>query len=223
MPIRLNLLAEAHAEEELRRKDPVKRVVWVGILSVLLLLAWSSSLLLRTLFANGELNRVEAQLKNQTNAFTLAVANERKLADARMKLLALHRLATNRFLQAPVLNALQQATVNDVQLTRLRTDQSYSFMEATKPSTNSTGKSAAGKPASVTERITITLEARDTAARPGDQVAAFRQEITTHPFFRSLMGATNEARLASLAPPAPVQGKPSVQFSLECRIPERIR
>ena len=32
MPIRINLLAEAKAAEELRRHDPVKRVIFVGAL-----------------------------------------------------------------------------------------------------------------------------------------------------------------------------------------------
>ena len=39
MPIRLNLLAEAQALEESRRRDPVKRAVWAGVFLVLAL-AW---------------------------------------------------------------------------------------------------------------------------------------------------------------------------------------
>ncbi len=30
MPIRLNLLAEAQAAEEMRRRDPVKRALWLA-------------------------------------------------------------------------------------------------------------------------------------------------------------------------------------------------
>jgi len=36
MPIRINLLAEAKAAEELRRHDPVKRVIFGGALAVAL-------------------------------------------------------------------------------------------------------------------------------------------------------------------------------------------
>jgi len=39
MPIRINLLAESQALEEMRRRDPVKRAIWVGVLVVSLLLA----------------------------------------------------------------------------------------------------------------------------------------------------------------------------------------
>ena len=49
MPIRINLLAEAKAAEELRRHDPVKRVIFVGALAVALTLVWSSSLQLQTM------------------------------------------------------------------------------------------------------------------------------------------------------------------------------
>lgn len=41
MPIRLNLLAEAQAMEEMRRRDPVKRAIWVGSLLVAVALAWA--------------------------------------------------------------------------------------------------------------------------------------------------------------------------------------
>jgi len=42
MPIRLNLLAEAQAAEEARRRDPVKRAIWIGALLVSVVLVWSS-------------------------------------------------------------------------------------------------------------------------------------------------------------------------------------
>ena len=38
MPIRINLLAEAQAAEEMRRKDPVKRAVWIGGFVIFLVL-----------------------------------------------------------------------------------------------------------------------------------------------------------------------------------------
>jgi len=52
MPIRLNLLAEAQAIEEMRRHNPVKRAIWVGALLVCLMLVWSSSLQLKAMMAS---------------------------------------------------------------------------------------------------------------------------------------------------------------------------
>ena len=44
MPIRINLLAEAQAAEELRRKNPVKRGIWIGGFLVLVVILWIAKL-----------------------------------------------------------------------------------------------------------------------------------------------------------------------------------
>ena len=69
MPIRLNLLAEAQAAEEMRRRDPVKRALWVAALIVALMLVWSSYLQLRATLANSVVTRIEAQMGARTNEF----------------------------------------------------------------------------------------------------------------------------------------------------------
>lgn len=221
MPIRLNLLSEARALEEMRRKDPVKRAIWVAVMLVVLVLVWSSSLFARIVIAKGDLNRVNSQIAGLTNSYDIVVANQRKLLDTNQKLTALRQLAANRFLQGPVLNALQSTVMDEVQLTRLRMEQNFAVVEATKASTNANNKAAA-KPAKATEKITITLEAKDTGPGPGDQVTRFKQLVGENQFFQELMCKTNEIRLASLSEPQ-AGPKPYVTFSLECRLPERIR
>jgi hypothetical protein len=223
MPIRLNLLSEARAHEELRRKDPVKRAIWIGVLLIMLVLAWSSSLQVGVVIAKGDLTSLNSQIAALTNSYSLVVANQKKLADTDHKIAALRQLAANRFLQGPVLNALQKTVIDNVQLTRLRTEQSYAVVEATKASTNANNKVTA-KPAKATEKIAIVLEARDTAPTPGDQVPRFQQLLSDNPFLQELLGRTNQVRLASLSAPQFNAGtKPFVSFSLECRLPERIR
>ena len=44
MPIRINLLAEQQAAEELRRRDPVKRAIWVAGFFVVVVVVWSGYL-----------------------------------------------------------------------------------------------------------------------------------------------------------------------------------
>src|SRR5262245_41310791 len=126
MPIRLNLLAEAQTAEDLRRRDPVKRLIWGASGIVIVVLIWSSSLQLRAMMSKSELNRIEGQIAANTAQYNVVVANQKKLGEINHKLTALERLATNRFLQANVLNALQQATAEDIQLLRLRCEQTYS-------------------------------------------------------------------------------------------------
>src|SRR6266705_1972548 len=116
MPIHINLLAESQALEELRRRDPVKRAVWIGVLLVIAMLGWSSFLQIKTMGAKRDLSRLEADLAKRTNGFQAVLQNKKKLQDVNRKLTALQQLATNRFLNGSVLNALQLTTVEDVQL-----------------------------------------------------------------------------------------------------------
>src|ERR1700730_16783028 len=98
MPIRLNLLAEVQAAEEVRRRDPVKRVIWVAAFLVCLMLAWWSSLQVDAMQKRSELNRIELEISDQTNTFQTLIDNQKKDLDVRHKLASLQQLATNRFL-----------------------------------------------------------------------------------------------------------------------------
>jgi Tfp pilus assembly protein PilN len=135
MPIRLNLLAEAQAEEELRRRDPVKRSIWLAGLLVCCVLVWSGILLIKSFTLRSTLNQIESRLGGQNNRYQQIVENQKHLAEVQQRLQALHRLAANRFLWGNVLNALQQATLDDVQLNRFRSAQNYTATEETKPKT----------------------------------------------------------------------------------------
>jgi hypothetical protein len=116
MPIRINLLAEAQALEELRRRDPVKRAVLAGIVLVLLLLAYSSSVQLKSMIARSELSRLESELAAHTNEYQTVLASQRKLAEFSRKAVALQQLATNRLLYGNILNGLQKAAMPEVPL-----------------------------------------------------------------------------------------------------------
>jgi hypothetical protein len=224
MPIRINLLAEAQSLEDMRRRDPVKRAIWVGVFLVVLVLAWSSSLQLKAMISKGDLNRVEGQLNTHTNEYQQVLANQKKLADMESKLIALQRLATNRVLHASMLDALQHTVIPDIELIRLRTEVAHSLNEASKPKTNANKTITPGKPATVTERVVMTLEAKDTGANPGDQVNRYKQTIADFPYFQQILEKTNGVRLANLSPPQTTgPGKAFVLFTLECRQTEKTR
>ena len=223
MPIRLNLLAEAQAAEEMRRKDPVKRVIWMAVLLVALVLVWWSSLVARAMIGRGDLTTLEATVASKTNEYTSVLEAQRKFTDTTQKLAALHQLATNRFLNGSLLNELQHTIVPDVQLVRAKVEQDYTFTEETKAKTSG-NKTTPAKPASVTERITVTLEARDSCANPGDRVNVFREMVTTNAYFQAALGKTNEARIVKYSPTQTVPGEPPfVAFAVECRFQEKSR
>jgi hypothetical protein len=132
-------------------------------------------------------------------------------------------MSTNRLLHGSLLNALQQTTLDDVQLVRLRTDESYFFNEEIKVKTNSFDRVIPGKPASVTEKIVVTLDAKDSSVNSGDQVSKFKHKVSESPYFQAALGKTNEVRLTNLSPPQGIDGKSFVLFTVECRYGEKTR
>jgi hypothetical protein len=223
MPIQLNFLAEAQAAEEMRRRDPVKRAIWLGAALVCLMLAWSGSLQVRALMSGSEVSHLERVMNSQSNEFHQVLDNQQKAEEIHHKLTALHQLATTRFLQGSVLNALQHTPVDDVQLIHFKTEQAYSLTEETKARTNS-DRVIPGKPAFVTEKIAVVLDGNDSSGNPGDEVGRYKESISTNSFFRKLLGENNGVNLRNLSlPQVGNSGKPFVLFTLDCRLPERTR
>ena len=134
MPIRINLLAEAQAAEELRRRDPVKRAIIGGIVLVSAVLVWMGSLQVKIIADHTNLANLEASLSSRTNQFVQILNDKTNLDGITEKLGALNRMVTNRFLEATVLDAMQRATVDGIHVIRLRTDQTYDEVPAVKPS-----------------------------------------------------------------------------------------
>ena len=223
MPIRINLLAEAQAAEELRRRDPIKRAIFGGVLLVALVLVWWSWLQLRVMVAHSNLSQIEGQIQSRTNAYQVVQANQKEIAKIKNDLSALQKLTSDRFLQGNLLNALQHATVPGVQLTKLRVDQTYTAVDAPK-SQKTSDAGVPTRPASVTEKIVVTLDARDYSSSPGDEVNRFKDIISQEPYFQAALDKTNAVRLTNLSPPQiGADGKPSVLFTLQCTYPVRKR
>jgi hypothetical protein len=224
MPIRLNLLAEAQALEELRRRDPVKRAIWVAALLIALMLVWASSLQLKGMVANKELGTVVAQMKACTNEFTQVVEMQKKIGNMTEKLVALNTLSTNRFLNGNLLNALQHTTVEDVQLLRLKLDQIYTLVEGTKAKTNG-NRVVPGTPPAVTEKILLTLDGADASTNPGDQVSRMKDTLANFAYFQENLDRANPVSWKNSSSPqiSPETGRAIVTFTLECRYPEKNR
>jgi hypothetical protein len=104
-----------------------------------------------------------------------------------------------------------------VQLTRLRIEQSYSATAAVAAKTNSFGV-IPGRPPAVTEHIVLTLDAKDFSPNPGDQVNHYKDALLKQDFFKLNLDTVSGVRLASLsALQTPLDSKPFVLFTLECR------
>lgn len=226
MPIRINLLAEAHAAEELRRRDPVKRGIYGAVFVVSCVLVWALTLQLKIVAAKHELSTLETQWKKIYKDYQVAVDKRRRSLEVEQKLAALQALNTNRMLWGNALNAFQQTLngVDDVQVVRFKTEQAYHFQEEIKPRTNSTSV-IPGKPASSTERMTITMEAIDLSAPAGNQVNRYKEAIAGVDYFQKNLQKTNGVLLTTLSPPqtSAASKNPFVNFTLQCYFPERSR
>lgn len=226
MPIRINLLAEAHAAEEERRRDPVKRAGYVAALIVLGVVLWAVMLQFKVGGAKRELGRLEARWKAIEKSYQGAVNNQKASFDVDQRLGALHQMTTNRFLWGNVLNAFQQtmASIDGVQVIKLKTEQTYFLGEGTAARTNGTTV-VPGKPPTSTERVSMTIEARDVGSNPGRRVNLFRESIAAVPFFKEVLNKTNGVMLLSRSAPQPSpDGSHSfVMFSLKATFPEKTR
>ncbi|HYG21761.1 MAG TPA: hypothetical protein VEH04_03185 [Verrucomicrobiae bacterium] len=221
MPIRINLLAEAKALEDLRQRDPVKRVILVGVILLMLILAYSSSLVARTLVSRSEVSRLEDEIKSRESEYVGILQSQKDLVDHGLKLVALHKLSTNRFLIGNLLQTLTEPVSPDVQLTSLSVSHSYAQTPEVK---SKPGERVTPKPATSKERIVLTLQARDNSDNPGDAVQIFKEKLSTNTYFSTLLRHTNEFRLVTLgAPQADPSGKPYLSFTLEARLPEKMR
>jgi hypothetical protein len=215
MPIHINLLAEAQAAEEMRRHDPVKRATFIGASLVVLALLWSGIVEINVVLARESLEATQTEIASKTNVFQQVQMAERQAGQDRFRLTALQKLQAARFLQGNLLNALQQATVDGVQLTRLRLDQSYSVMAVSGAKTNNEH---------IREKIVLHLNAKDSSANPGDQVNKFQTTIAKQPYFEAMLSKTNAVQLAGS--PSALQtdaSNPYVTFMLDCYFPDQIR
>ncbi len=225
MPIRLNLLAEAHAAESSRRKDPLKRTIWITGFLAFLVLLYSSTLQLQLLTARSESTASETKWRELAPAYQKVVESRRKTIEVEQKLLALQQLTTNRFLWGTALNALQHATVDGIQFVRLKGEQLYTLNDPVKARTNGT-QIIQERPATATEKVTLTLDAKDTNAQAGEQINRFKQVLSNVAFFKTHLQKTNAVLLTSLSPPqldAVNSGRAFVLFTLQCYFPEKIR
>ncbi|HYT62059.1 MAG TPA: hypothetical protein VEL06_17905 [Haliangiales bacterium] len=224
MPIRINLLAEQQAADDLRRRDPVKRALWVAGFIVGALAIWSGRLQVKLMAAKREVSGFEADWKKLEPSFQKVTANLESAADAQRKWAALQSLAVNRFLWANPLDALQYVIVkvDDIQVLRLKTDQTYFITEGVKPSTNE-GVVSRGRPGTSRERVMLTLEAKDySRPHPGDQIFKLQEAINSNPYFKTnLQKAELTAKSPEMADPA--TGRRYVTFTLDCLYSEKTR
>jgi len=227
MPIRINLLAEAQAAEELRRRDPVKRAVLLGAACAAVMVVVSLIIQSQVMSTNRKADGFTQRIQAITNDYATVMADFDRLQQLNLNIRGLDILASERFLNGTLLNSLQKVYVENVQLIHLRAEQNYTITEEvkSKPSATTPGPAKATKPATSIEKVTLLVEARDTSATPGEQVTKFKDALGKSDYFLKLLGTNNQMRLVNRSPPQLQSdtGRLGVQFTLEARLPEKVR
>lgn len=221
MPIRLDLLAEDHEAEELRRKDPVKRAIHVAVLIVILAVFFCAMKQMSLMGVRGELKSKRAHWNSLEGPYQDTIEQLKAAADVEHKLNALYSYSTNRFLWGPVLNSLQHYGVDGVYLTEIRSEQTFTFVPEKK---EGSGKNQRTIPAVTKENNTIWVQARDIGNPPGEKVNEFRESIAALPYFAEALESANGVKLTSLKPPQVDPMNPAsqyVEFTIQCNYPEK--
>jgi hypothetical protein len=228
MPIRINLLAEAQAAEEMRRKDPVKRAVWIAGFVVFLALLYSATLQFKIIVAKSESSGLQANWKGIEAQVKEVTDHRARTRDLESKLAALDQFTTNRMLWAPAFNALQHTAVEGVQLVRIHTEQTFVHQEGTRPSLENSpaatgAKPPLARPSTATEKIIVTLDGRDYSASPGSQVPRFKQALASSAYFDAVLQKTNTIQLTSQTAPYTEFGRSFVGFGFKMIFEEKER
>jgi hypothetical protein len=225
MPIRINLLAEVQMAEEMRRKDPVKRAVWGAALLVLAVGLWCGQKQTQLMLAKSELARMSATWAAEEKNFQQVNEMLRATGDLENRLVALVRASTNRFLWGSALHQLQLTLPDDLQFTRLRTEQGFLVTAAEPPKKNGS-KMVPGRRASSTESLRIVVDGKDYAPIESQNYNVFKLALSTNTLFAAPLKSVGGFKLSNLSQPVgdPAKnGKTFVAFSLEARFPEVVR
>src|ERR1041385_500571 len=125
MPIRINLLAEQQAAEEARRKDPVKRAIWVGAGLTIVMILWGVSLQLEATADKSSLAKLEAEFQKVEDRGKTAKTDKQAYLNKERDLASLEKYTGSKFLWGNVLDALQRAVVDNVRITEVSAEQHY--------------------------------------------------------------------------------------------------
>lgn len=220
MPIRINLMAEAQFDEEMRRRDPVKRAIWICSFLVILVVLWIAKVQMDIVFENSRLKDIETQWTAKKDKYAAVTNNQARIGEINRKLTALQNLSTNRFLWGNVLNALQQTVVDQVQVTRVLGVQTIGQEEGSVTGTGATKKIL---PPAAIEKINLTIDGKDLNPN-ANTYAMYKNKLSNFDFFLKHLarrdGFVMDAPLSPLTSDPMDSNSVFQSFSLAAHFPE---
>jgi hypothetical protein len=217
--IRINLLAEAQAAEELRRRDPVKRAIWGAAFVGLLVVGWVVWMQLKVMASERLKKTTERQWAAMTNQNTFLTNQIARTGEVEKKLAALERLSNSRFFSSAPLNAIQHCMISNIVVTTLTMTFSYNNNEQIKDSK--------GKLIDIQSRedVSISVTGEDSAAEGEGNHVKFTRKIADYPWFKTNL-RTNEAITGTTRAGKGPEGADSThgaRFSFTLWFPSKVR
>ncbi len=218
MPIKINLLAEAQHAEDLRRRDPVKRGIWIAGFLVAVVVIYIGNLQWLVWQKQNEYKQFEDRWKKLEPDFNKVTENKKEVEAIQDKLSLLDQLHTNRFLWGNAFNALQHTVVPDIQVTHMHSEQKFDHVDGT-----TSGK--VHTPGAAVEKITLNIEAKDLNPMVEGQqnFAKFKDALSSYGYFQQKLGKDGFMIDGNISPPLLDPTDPSKQFktfSLVAHFPE---
>jgi hypothetical protein len=213
--VNINLLAEEQEAVIAIRRDPVRRARWMAGAVVLAALGFAGYLGLVLWRMDTELRLHESKRLTLEKSSSESINTARLALEMERTLSALNQMGSNRFLWAPVLNALQYTTVPEIEFHYLKIDLSTAG-EATASAPQGTAPTA-------TERIVMTIRGKNY----GEPQALDRlvEAISNQPYFKANLRGVDPVLLKDLQPRQVDPSKPDRTFGLftvECTFADRV-
>jgi Tfp pilus assembly PilM family ATPase/uncharacterized protein (DUF1778 family) len=220
--MQINLLADRNEARIRRRRDPVRNSLLAAAAAIVLMLGWAGYTRYALFKTDAEVARLQLEMDDlkspASQSARLSQEGKRLIVTAA----AMEQHATNRFLFAPALNALQETVLDHIQVIRLTFQQAAQYIPGVQASTKD-GVRTPAKKACCIERVSLLLQAKNFAdPKKGD---AFMDQIANQRYFQSTLRKVDPVTLKSRVPRQVDPLNPNVVytlFTIECAYAERV-
>jgi Tfp pilus assembly PilM family ATPase len=220
--VQINFLAERLEALARKRRNPLRIGALAAAAAFVVMGLWAGYTHYALASTTAELQRLEIESKEVE---ATAASAARVVLDGKKTLIttaALDQHATNRFLFAPALDALQEVSADEIQIVQLSLQQNLQYTPPVKGS-NKDGVRVAAKRGFVTARVSLSIQAKNFGDAKRSDV--FIDQIATQSYFQKTLRTVNPVTLKSRMPRQVDPLDPNKVynlFSIECSYPERI-
>jgi Tfp pilus assembly PilM family ATPase len=220
--VQINFLAERLETVARRRRNPLRIGALAAAAAFVVMALWAGYTHHALAQTSAELLRLEVESHDvqatAAGAARVVLEGKKTLTTAA----ALDQHATNRFLFAPALNALQEVGSDEIHLVQLILQQTLHYTPPVKAG-NKERVRVAAKKGFVSARVALLIQARNFGdAKKSDQ---FIDQIATQSYFQENLRNVNPVTLKSRTPRQVDPLDPTRVynlFTIECSYPERV-